>query len=136
MNSHKKSLTHIILKCVQINKTFWDGYNILQEFLHYDKYETYGEAEKFINRIISKLVFSEDEMLIKVAENYRKWKVGIINGLERNQTGKRFSNFVAENTNSHIDKVINASYGYRNFKRFRAGVMLILTYNNKRGRIG
>ena len=101
-------MTHIILKCVQINKTFWDGYNILQEFLHYDKYETYGEAEKFINRIISKLVFSEDEMLIKVAEN----------------------------TNSHIDKVINASYGYRNFKRFRAEVMLILTYNNKRGRIG
>lgn len=89
-----------------------------------------------MNRIISKLVFSEDETLIKVAENYRKWKVGIINGLARNQTGKRFSNFVAENTNSHIDKVINASYGYRNFKRFRAGVMLILTYNNKRGRIG
>lgn len=122
----------IILRCVQLNNTFWDGYNVLQELLHYDKYETYGEAEKFMNRIISKLVFTEDEMLIKVAESYRKWKVGIINGLARNQTGKRFSNSIAENMNSHIDKVINASYGYRNFRRFRARVMLILTYNKKR----
>lgn len=38
--------------------------------LHYDKYETYSEAEKFVNRIISKLYASNDELLHKVADSY------------------------------------------------------------------
>ena len=58
--------------------------------------------------------------------------IGIAAGLARNQTGKRYSNAIAENNNSHIQRVINIAYGYRNFKRFRARVMLILTYKNQR----
>lgn len=121
----------IIQKCLELNTSFWDGYNALQELIHYDKYETYDEAEKFMNRIINKLTLTNDELLIKVAESYKKWKVGIINGLARNQTGKRFSNSIAETNNAHIQKVINVAYGYRNFKRFRARIMLILTYKKK-----
>lgn len=122
------SYDEIILRCLKLNTVFWDGYNILQELLHYDKYETYSEAERFLDRIISKLIASNDELLFKVASSYKKWKVGIINGLARNQTGKRFSNAIAENNNSHIQKIINVSYGYRSFKRFRARIMLILSY--------
>jgi transposase len=118
----------IILECVKKNLVFWDGYNVLQELLHYDKYETYGEADKFMDRIIEKLNLTEDELLKKVASTYTKWKVGIIHGLARNQTGRRFSNAVAENNNSHIQRVINVAYGYKNFDRFRARVMLLLTY--------
>ncbi len=125
------SYGEIILKCLKLNITFWDGYTILQELLHYDKYETYLEAEKFLTRIINKLDASNDELLNKVAISYKKWKVGIINGLARNQTGKRFSNSIAECNNSHIQRIINVSYGYRNFKRFRARIMLILTYKKK-----
>ena len=122
------SYDEIILRCLKLNTVFWDGYNILQELLHYDKYETYSDAERFLDRIISKLIASNDELLFKVASSYKKWKVGIINGLARNQTGKRFSNAIAENNNSHIQKIINVSYGYRSFKRFRARIMLILSY--------
>lgn len=111
---------------------FWDGYNVMQELFHYDKYETYGEAERFMNRIIAKLNASGEELLCKVSETYSKWKSGIIHGLARNQTGRRFSNAIAENNNSHIQKVIDVAYGYRNFKRFRARVMLILAYKNQR----
>lgn len=125
------SYGEIILKCLKLNITFWDGYTILQELLHYDKYETYSEAEKFLTRIINKLDASNDELLNKVAISYKKWKVGIINGLARNQTGKRFSNSIAECNNSHIQRIINVSYGYRNFKRFRARIMLILSYKKK-----
>ena len=74
----------------------------------------------------------EPELLENVAKTYQKWKVGIIYGLAKNQIGRRFSNSIAENNNSHIQKVIDAAYGYKNFKRFRARVMLILTYKNKR----
>ena len=110
----------------------YDGYSILQEMLHYDKYETYSEAEKFVNRIISKLYASNDELLHKVADSYKKWKVGIINGLARNQTDRRYSNAIAESNNSHIQRVINVAYGYRNFKRFRVRIMLILSYKKRK----
>ncbi|MBO4667436.1 MAG: ISL3 family transposase [Bacilli bacterium] len=122
----------IIVRCLKMNIVFWDGYNVLQELLHYDKYETYTESERFMNRIIAKLNSSGDELLEKVAESYKRWKVGIIHGLARNQTRKRFSNAIAENNNSHIQRVINVAYGYRNFKRFRSRIMLILTYKNQR----
>ena len=58
--------------------------------------------------------------------------VGIIYGLAKNQANRRFSNAVAKNNNSHIQRVINVAYGYRNFKRFRARVMLILAYKKPR----
>lgn len=126
------SYGEIILRCIKMNTVFWDGYNVLQELLHYDKYETWDEANKFMNRIIAKLNASGDELLGKIAITYQRWKVGILNGLARNQTGRRFSNAIAENNNSHIQKVIDVAYGYGNFKRFRAKVMLVLTYKNQR----
>ncbi len=126
------SYGEIILRCLKLNMVFWDGYVVLQELLHYDKYETFTEASKFIERIIAKLNSSGDELLMKVAASYQKWKVGIAVGLAKNQTGKRFSNAIAENNNSHIQRVIDVAYGYRNFKRFRARIMLILTYKNQR----
>lgn len=122
----------IIVRCLKLNPIFWDGYNILQELLHYDRYDTYSDADKFMNRIIAKLNCSGNELLEKVAESYQRWKVGIIHGLAKNQTGRRFSNAIAENNNSHIQKVIDVAYGYGNFRRFRAKVMLVLTYKNQR----
>lgn len=118
----------IMLSCLKLNYSFWDGYSILQEMIHYTKWETYTESEKFMNRIIDKLNLSGDELLQNVAKSYKKWKVGIINGLARNQTGKRFSNAIAENNNAHIQKLINIAYGYKNFDRFRARILLILGY--------
>ena len=121
----------IILRCLRKNQVFWDAYDILQELLHYDKYEFWNDANKLMERIINKLVLSCDDMLIGVAMTYKKWKVGILNGLARNQTGRRYSNSVAEGNNSMIDKIIDVSNGYKKFKRFRARIMLIMTYNNQ-----
>ena len=98
---------------------------------HYDKYESWNDANKFMERIINKLVLSGDDMFIGVAMTYKKWKAGILNGLARNQTGRRYSNSVAEGNNSMIDKIIDVSNGYKKFKRFRARIMLIMTYNNQ-----
>ena len=100
--------------------------------LHYDLYDTYTEAEKFVKRIVAKLNTTGDELLLKVAASYQKWLVGIVSGLAKNQTGKRFSNAIAESNNSHIQRIINVAYGYRNFTRFRARIMLLLAYKNQR----
>ena len=122
----------IILRCIKLNPAFWDGYNILQDLLHYDEHTSYTSAEEFMNHIIARLNPSGNELLMKVAETYKRWKVGIINGLAKNQSERRWSNAIAENNNSHIQRVINVAYGYRNFKRFRARVMLILSYKKPR----
>lgn len=131
---YKETLAYgeIILRCIRLNPAFWDGYNILQEVLHYDLYDTYTEAEKFVKRIVAKLNTTGDELLLKVAASYQKWLVGIVSGLAKNQTGKRFSNAIAESNNSHIQRIINVAYGYRNFTRFRARIMLLLAYKNQR----
>ena len=118
----------IVLRCLKKNKDFWDGYNVMQELLHYDKYDSYKEAENFMDRIIAKLISTGNELLCKVADSYKKWKPGIINGLSKKQSGKRFSNSIAESNNSHIQRVINVTYGYKNFARFRARIMLLMTY--------
>ena len=68
------SYDEIILRCLKLNTIFWDGYNILQELLHYDKYETYSDAERFLDKIISKLIASNDELLFKVAFYYKNGK--------------------------------------------------------------
>ena len=116
-----------------MNQSFWDGYNILQEIIHYNRYASFEESLKFIDRIIVKLNTSGEELLEKVAASYKKWRVGIANGLAKNQAKRRFSNSIAENNNSHIQRVIDVAYGYRNFKRFRARIMLLLTY--KKGKV-
>lgn len=121
----------IILRCLKMNKDFWDGYNIMQELLHYDDYKSYEEADKFMDHIIARLTSTGNEILCKVADSYKKWKPGIVNGLSRNQSGRRFSNAIAENNNSHIQKVIDVAYGFKNFKRFRARIMLILSYKKE-----
>ncbi len=125
------SYGEIIFRCLKTYPPFWDGYNILQELFHYNKYEEWNEAEKFMNRIIDRLTLSGNELLISVAATYKKWEVGILNGLAKNQTGRRYSNSVAEGNNSKIDKIIDVSNGYFNFKRVRARIMLIMTYNKQ-----
>ena len=118
----------IIFSCLKGSHAFWDGHNTFQELITYDKYHT----SNFINKIINKLRLSSDELLIKVAESYERWKGGIVNGLCKNQAKRRFSNSIAENNNSHIQRAIDIAYGYRNFKRFRARIMLLLTYKKER----
>ncbi len=118
----------IILRCLKKNPDFWEGYKVMQELLHYDKYESYEEAKNFMDRIIKKLRSTGNELLCKVADSYTKWEPGIINGLSKNQSGRRYSNAIAESNNSHIQRIINVAYGFNNFDRFRAKIMLILAY--------
>lgn len=118
----------MIINCIKMNHAFWDGYNILQDLFTYKYYESYKETERFIDWIISRLIGSGDELLIKVAKTYSTWKVGIINGLSKRASGRRFTNAIAETNNSHIQKIIAVSYGYKNFERFRKRVLIIRTY--------
>ena len=126
------SYGEIILRCIKMNTSFWDGYNILQDLFRYKYYDGYQETEKFIDWIIKRLEGSNEELLIKVAKTYSQWRNGIINGLCKRSSGKRLTNAVAESNNSHIQRIIDVAYGYKNFERFRKRVMIIRTYKKER----
>ena len=116
---------YMIIDCLKLDQDLWDGYRILQELLQYNNYDDYMSASKFINRIKDKLLSSQNELLYKVGLTYKRWEAPVSEGLIKRENGKRYTNALAEGNNSHIRRVINVSYGYKNFDRFRNRVLLI-----------
>jgi len=119
----------LIFDCVLKNRDLLEGYNVLQDLYHYnEKFFSFTEAYKFINDTSERLILTGNELLETVGYTYRKWAVEIANGLASSQTGKHYSNGIAESINNHLKTIIKVSYGYRNFDRFRRRAMMIKTY--------
>lgn len=66
------SYGEIIFRYLKISPIFWDGYSILQELIDYNKYETFTNTDRIMNRIIAKLNTSGEELLMKVADSFKK----------------------------------------------------------------
>lgn len=107
---------------------FLTTYNILQDLYKYDKKANFKDSLDFVDFISQRLINSGNEILASVGRSYRKWRVGIANGLARSQNHSNFTNAVAESLNNHLKTIIKSTYGYHNFERFRKRAMLILTY--------
>ena len=121
-----------LMECLHKSPNLWDGWSILQELYHWHDYRTFTDALDFVERIASKLINTSSEDLKKVGRTYLKWKVEIANSLAGNQTGKRFSNAIAEERNKDAKTLKTISNGCLNFSRFRKRVLLILTYSKKK----
>ena len=122
------SYHELLISCLKLNMKLWDSYTILQELFKYSYYNTYEESIKFTERIIHKLEMSCDDLLDSVARTYKKWKIEIANGFASNQHGKRFTNAIAENNNTHIRRILKSAYGFHNFERTRKKILLNRTY--------
>jgi len=119
----------LIFDCVLKDKYLLEGYNILQDLYHYnEKFYTFDDAYKFINDTSERLILTGNELLESVGYTYRKWAVEIASGLAKSQTGKHYTNGIAESINNQLKTIIKVSYGYRNFNRFRRRAMMIKTY--------
>lgn len=118
----------LVFKCCLKDNRLLEAYNILQDLYHYNQKYTFNDAHKFINYIADRLSLTESEILIDVANTYRKWSVEIANGLAKSQTGKHYTNGIAESINNLLKTIIKTAYGYKNFIRFRKRAMLIITY--------
>ena len=104
------------------------GYNILQDLYHYNRNDTFTESLKFIDYISDRLIGTGYDLLISVGKSYRKWRIEIADGLAKNQTGRYYSNGIAESINNKLKTIIKVSYGYHNFERFRKRAILISRY--------
>jgi len=121
----------LLFECLKYDNELAIGYNILQDFYHYHQKRNFTEALEFINYIIHRLYDSNIDQLIPAADTFCKWKIGIANTISRSQNTIHYSNSIAEVNNRHIDTLINISYGYRNFERFRKRILLIRTYSKQ-----
>ena len=115
--------------CLALSPKFYHAYQCLQEMYEYTRFSTYEEGERHLNRIIDLLKVDMDKDLIRVAETYEKYKVGIINCLDKKSRGFRYTTGIAECVNNHIKTIIKMCYGCMNFERFRKRVLLISRHN-------
>ena len=119
----------MVTECIKLDKDFWEGWNVLQDLLHYRWYGTYEESLLFIENISNRLKETDNETLQKVGQSYHKWRYEIANGFTKNQYHVHISNGIAECINNNIKTIIKLSYGYRNFERFRKRCLIMYLYN-------
>lgn len=124
----------LVFKCVLNDKDLLSGYNVLQDLFHYrEQYYSFYEALNFVDIIVDRLLLSGNELLETVGYTYRRWRVEIANGISKSQSGKYYTNAIAEGLNNQIGTIIKTAYGYHNFDRFRKRVMMIITYKKDLG---
>lgn len=128
-NIRNKPHIEIVMECLKLNTIFFETYNIYQELLKYDRYETFTEALNFLERIARKLNMTGEKINIAAASSLLKWKISIANGLVKNKEDLNYSNSKAEGNNGLIQRIIDCAFGYFNFARFRKRVLLIKTYS-------
>ena len=118
----------MVFDCVKKYDNLLIAYNILQDLYHYNRNDTFQESLKFIDNIAERLKLTGIDILETVGNSYTKYRVEIADGLAKNQTGKHYSNDVAESINNNVSTIIKVSNGYKDFERFRKRCMLISRY--------
>lgn len=117
--------TDMVFNCLLLDKNLLESYNILQDLLHYNHNDTFQESLDFIDYISQRLMLTVNDKLVSVEQSYKKWRVEIANGLAKNQTGKVYSNGIAEAINNELKTITKNAYGYHCFDRFRRRALII-----------
>lgn len=124
--------TDLVFSCIQLRFDLWEGYDCLQELFKYSLSYNFEEAVNFVERIVTKLEKTNNDLLKKVAQTYHKWRIEIANGLDKKSRQMKYTNSIAEEKNNELTTIIKNAYGYNNFHRFRRRAMMIMTYQNKK----
>ena len=118
----------LLFQCVLKDSCLLEAYNALQDLYRYrDSHYSFKEAYDFVDHISGRLLLSGNDELEKAGRTYRKWIGEIANGLSYSQSGRRYTNGIAESVNNRLKTIIKAAYGYSNFERFRKRALLIIT---------
>ena len=112
----------------------WGAWDILQELYRWNDNADFASALAFVERISKRLTGSGSPLLGAVGKAYWHWRVEIANGFARTQSGRRFSNGIAEGLNNQIKSLKKISNGCLSFDRFRKRILLILTYSKGNGK--
>ena len=124
---------NMVQYCLNECLDLYKAYSALQDLYQYKEHKTYTTAIAFIDFIINKLRGSENELLDKVADTYKKWKNEIAQTFSHKyKEDKYFTNAVAEGNNSKFGTLVKIAYGFHNFERTRKRFLLIKSYNYRK----
>ena len=119
------SPSDVINDCLSLSSELAGAYALYQDFLISINDVYLHNAESFINNWIETLEQSEIKEFNSIKNTFINWKDGIINSFMRFGE-KRLHNGYIEGMNNHIKVIKRISYGYYNFKHFRARIMYII----------
>ena len=121
---------NMIQYCLNECLDLYKAYSALQDLYKYKEHKSYTDASNFVDFIINKLKGSENELLDKVADTYKKWKNEIAQTFSHKyKEDKYFTNAVAEGNNSKFGTLVKIAYGFHNFERTRKRFLLIKSYS-------
>lgn len=115
-----------VMLCLNKSPKLWDGWSILQDLYNWDRYDTFTEAQRFIEFTAKRLLETSSDLLRSVGRTYWKWRVEIANGLVRYADGIRYHNCVAEGRNRDAKDIKDFSKGCVDFFRYRKRIMLVI----------
>ena len=96
---------------------------------------SYQEAEGFIDQFIELLRNAHTKEFKEIKKTFIHWKQEIIASFDHHPvTNKKMTNGTVEGINNFIKVIKRVSYGFSNFKRFRARILFL--YNKDYSMIG
>ena len=115
----------VINDCLALSHELTGAYSIYQNFLSSTNNVHLNNAEEFINNWIKTLNDTDIKEFHNIKNTFINWKDEIINSFIRFGE-RRLHNGYIEGMNNHIKVIKRISYGYTNFKHFRARIMYII----------
>lgn len=107
---------------LNIHDDLSNAYNLNEEFLRITTHVKYKDAKKELKKWIQLCYDSKIEEMISSANTINNWIDEIVNSFK----DERYSNGFTEANNNTIDKIVDRTYGYKNFKFFRLRALAIL----------
>ena len=105
-----------------VDKDLQVAYTLKEEFLRIVYNVKYENAKEEIQNWIKKCKDSKIPEMIEASKTIENWLDPIVNSF----LDERYSNGFTEANNNIIDKIVDRSFGYKNFKFFRLRALAIL----------
>ena len=107
---------------LELDDELYKAYNLKEDFFKIINYVKIEDIKRELHKFIKECKESNITEMIKVAKTLNNWLEEIINS----QKEEKYNNGFTEANNNKIDKIISASYGYKNFDFFRKRTLVIL----------
>lgn len=107
---------------LQLNNELMEAYNLKEEFMRILNHVEYKNARRELKEWIKRCKESKITEMVAVSNTISNWLEEIVNSFQKNE----YNNGFTEANNNVIDKIINISYGYKNFDFFRLRTLVIL----------
>ena len=119
------SPSDVLNDCLTLSNELAGAYSMYQDFLLSVNNVYLHNAEEFINNWIKTLNETDIKEFHNIKNTFINWKNEIVNSFIRFGE-RRLHNGYIEGMNNHIKVIKRISYGYTNFKHFRARIMYIV----------